>query len=77
VFSAIQARLSAHALLRTPGDKPAGIDALSEAIEDLYVPASAGRGRLAAHPGAVYALLRHGRNGQRTGALPKRTREPH
>lgn len=73
VFSAIDARLSAHALLRTPGDKPAGIDALSEAIEDLYIPA-AGRGRPGVHPGTAYAMLRHGRNGLRAATLPKRTR---
>jgi len=44
VFSAVEARLSAHALLRTPGEKPGGIDALCEAIEDLYMPAPGGAG---------------------------------
>jgi hypothetical protein len=67
IFSAVEIRLNAYSLLRASGDRLAGVEALSRAIEQLYGPAPPAP-RMVAHPGYMHgqsrvSLRTYGRNG--------------
>jgi hypothetical protein len=71
IFSAIDVRLNAYSQLRGSGDRLAGVEALSRAIEQLYGPAQPLR--MVPHPGylpgqAHGSLWTYGRNGHRPAA---------